>query len=283
MSERIVGRSAAADELASLAEQIKRQQDALARLRRTFEDLIYNLDTENMPEVAALIASYREESREAFASVSARADAQGERLSLLVGEDGEVDGSVIVSAINGQSEVSIDADRIDLNGAVTANGNFRIKTDGSVECRDLTLSGGRVNVPCELGRRDPVLSAGDEASGRFSGVYSDRIFVGMMENIESRVGETTVVSANSVTCTEADNYSDDRVVRLGSFTGDSFVLSRTHYGTDGERLESDDNAGIQLSPDGIICRGIYESEIPDAMLDNLKALYIDRSGRIWAY
>lgn len=271
------------ERLASLAAQIKKQQNEAAKLRRTFEDMIYNLDTENMPEVAALISKYRNESREAFARLEARADESGERLSLLVGEDGEVDGAVIVSAINGQSEVSIDADRIDLNGAVTANEKFKIKTDGGVECKDLALTGGSIRIPCEPGRVEPVLSAGDESSGLFSGIYSDRVYVGRAENIATGVGESSEVFANLVRCVEADDYSDGRAVRVGSLDCDSVVLTRRHYGADGEPLESADDAGVQITPDGIVCKAIYQRTPPESGMAAMKSLYIDSMGTIWAW
>jgi hypothetical protein len=45
---------------------------------------------------------------------------QADKISILVGSNGEVDASVIVDAINDDSNVTISADRINLNGYVTA-------------------------------------------------------------------------------------------------------------------------------------------------------------------
>lgn len=48
----------------------------------------------------------------------------------------------IISRINQSAEaVSINANKINLNGAVTANQNFKIKTDGSMEAKNATFSG----------------------------------------------------------------------------------------------------------------------------------------------
>lgn len=48
----------------------------------------------------------------------------------------------VISSINQSSEaVSINAGKINLNGAVTANQNFKIKTDGSMEAKNATFSG----------------------------------------------------------------------------------------------------------------------------------------------
>ena len=62
---------------------------------------------------------------------------QGKKIEQIVsevGEDGEVTAASIVTAINNDtSQIALNADKIDLNGAVTANNNFVINTDGSVE------------------------------------------------------------------------------------------------------------------------------------------------------
>ena len=53
---------------------------------------------------------------------------------------GVLSGANVVDAINGTtSQVTIDADKINLNGAVTANNNFKIKNDGSVEVNNGTI------------------------------------------------------------------------------------------------------------------------------------------------
>ena len=62
-------------------------------------------------------------------------------VSTKVGED------EIISKINQSSEsVSIDANKINLNGAVTANQYFKINTDGSMEAVNGTFTGGKVEL-----------------------------------------------------------------------------------------------------------------------------------------
>lgn len=57
-------------------------------------------------------------------------------IELKVSKDG------VISAINQTAEsVTIDADKINLNGAVTANNYFKINTDGSMEATNATFSG----------------------------------------------------------------------------------------------------------------------------------------------
>ena len=53
----------------------------------------------------------------------------------------------VISSINQSSEaVSINANKINLNGAVTANQNFKIKTDGSMEAKNGTFTGGNISL-----------------------------------------------------------------------------------------------------------------------------------------
>jgi len=53
----------------------------------------------------------------------------------------------IISKINQSAEaVTINAGKINLNGAVTANQNFKIKTDGSMEAKNGTFTGGSISL-----------------------------------------------------------------------------------------------------------------------------------------
>lgn len=46
----------------------------------------------------------------------------------------------IISQINQTAEkIAIKADKIDLNGSITANGNFKIDTEGNMQCKDATM------------------------------------------------------------------------------------------------------------------------------------------------
>ena len=71
-----------------------------------------------------------------------------------VGDNGEVTSASIVTAINNDtSQIKLEADKIDINGVVSANNNFKIKNDGSVEINngsieltDTTSSGGTSKI-----------------------------------------------------------------------------------------------------------------------------------------
>ncbi len=59
----------------------------------------------------------------------------------------KVDGTQIISTINQSAEdVSIKADKINLNGAVTANQNFKILEDGSMEAKYADIKGGKISA-----------------------------------------------------------------------------------------------------------------------------------------
>jgi len=61
--------------------------------------------------------------------------------------DADLTGANISLRINNDtSEAKIEADKININGAISANGNFKVGTDGKVECTDITINGGTINL-----------------------------------------------------------------------------------------------------------------------------------------
>ena len=59
----------------------------------------------------------------------------------------KVGNNEVISKINQSSEaVTINAGKINLNGVVTANQNFKIKTDGSMEAVNGTFTGGKIEL-----------------------------------------------------------------------------------------------------------------------------------------
>ena len=62
-------------------------------------------------------------------------------------DEEEFTGANIMLAINDDvSSATIKADKINLNGVVTANEKFKIKTDGSMEAVDGTFTGGNISI-----------------------------------------------------------------------------------------------------------------------------------------
>lgn len=126
----------------------------------------------------------------------------------------KVGNNEIISKINQSAEaVSIDANKINLNGVVTANNNFKINTDGSMECKNASVSG---NITATTGTFDyctikntctvpastvtgalsteniPSLNASKITSGTMSG---DRIYGG---TVNSSAINAMSVSADTI-------------------------------------------------------------------------------------
>lgn len=61
--------------------------------------------------------------------------------------DEDLTGANIMLKINGDlSEAQINADKININGAVSANDNFKINTDGSIEAKNGKFIGGKIEL-----------------------------------------------------------------------------------------------------------------------------------------
>lgn len=70
-----------------------------------------------------------------------KANASINQIVSAVGDNGQVTSASIIQSINNDtSQIKLEADKIDLNGAITANGNFIINQDGSVEVNSGKLS-----------------------------------------------------------------------------------------------------------------------------------------------
>ena len=103
-------------------------------------------------------------------AIKVKADAIESTVSKKVGSD------EIISKINQSAEkVSINSEKISLNGAVTANSNFKINTDGSAETKALKITGGSLEIGsnCEITDKGDVFAL----SPKFlSGLYLNADF-----------------------------------------------------------------------------------------------------------
>jgi hypothetical protein len=92
----------------------------------------------------------------------------------------KVNGDEIISKINQSAEsVAINASKISLNGAVTANSNFKINTDGSAETKSLKITGGSLEIGgnCEITRKGDVFAM---SPNFVSGMYlSNEVSIGV--------------------------------------------------------------------------------------------------------
>ncbi len=92
----------------------------------------------------------------------------------------KVGSTEIISKINQSPEsVAINASKISLNGAVTANSNFKINTDGSAETKALKITGGSLEIGgnCEITRKGDVFAM---SPNFVSGMYlSNEVSIGV--------------------------------------------------------------------------------------------------------
>lgn len=103
-------------------------------------------------------------------AIKVKADAIESTVSEKVGSD------EIISRINQSAEeVSINAEKISLNGAVTANSNFKINTDGSAETKALKITGGSLEIGsnCEITNKGEVFALSPKF---YSGLYLNADF-----------------------------------------------------------------------------------------------------------
>ena len=104
------------------------------------------------------------------AAIKVKADAIESTVSKKVGSN------EIISKINQSAEkVSINASKISLNGAVTANSNFKINTDGSAETKALKITGGSLLIGgnCEITNAGNVFALSPKF---YSGLYINSDF-----------------------------------------------------------------------------------------------------------
>lgn len=103
-------------------------------------------------------------------SITQTAESINSEVRKKVGED------EIISKINQSAEaVSIDAQKININGAISANGNFQVDTDGNMICNNGQFNGGKVSLldnPEDDDSRLEITSSGAETK-----IYSDGLYI----------------------------------------------------------------------------------------------------------
>jgi len=108
-----------------------------------------NIHADEMEEyVTEIKKTSVEKQRNARASIIAdQANAKIEQVVSAVGDNGEVTAGSIILAINDDaSQLSIDADKININGVISANGSFEVDTNGNMTCSNANITGGKVNL-----------------------------------------------------------------------------------------------------------------------------------------
>lgn len=277
--------TAYAEEIKTLTLEIERQRNESIKFRRTLEDLLYNLEPENMPQVAKVIETYKSETANSMASVEAIANDALARVGLVVEKDiygrNAVRASVIVEAINDTSSVTIAANKINLNGAVTANNNFKINTNGSVECRDITITGGEIHIPTPPRSSTPILSVSATDNSGSVGLFANRVeFQGgsvvgefdaktSLDNVKMHIGVLKPATSSSNM-----EYTADLTARR-------IVIAGTEKSLSGDEIEESDlNSTFDATTTYL--RHSYIAAHPRQSSAGLRQLYIDSNGYIYA-
>ena len=150
----------------------------------------------------------------------------------------------IISKINQSAEsISIDANRININGTVSANGNFKIDTSGNMECNNAKVNGGKIE-----------LKGGTGSSPNFeiySNDYSEQMYaIPTYISCSKFLGET-MHDANI----QANEYQ-------------ASINASTYYG----------RANFHAYPDKVFMEVIKDDTTPD---NSILAIIDDNATQIW--
>lgn len=97
------------------------------------------------------------ETDKALSKAISEIEVNATNIDLKVSKGGSI-ADINASVASGQSEVKISADAISLEGAVTANDNFKILEDGSMECKSAKITGGLIDVVTGLEEQKNVFT-----------------------------------------------------------------------------------------------------------------------------
>ena len=261
--------------IAALCRELEAERVENAKFRRMMEDILYNLEEENMPGVAARLV-------------------KGEKSIGLLVEDGQVRGAVLVQAINGTSgvtidadkinlngnlivqrinngaSVTIDADRINLNGAVTANENFKMHEDGSASCKALEVTGGRISLP-DPADGSSVLEVHTENEAGGVTIYADRIaFSGQFTQGWE---QEAMLSLGQLSFANRVDGGDGNENQMAGYyrPGEIYLTWASNYGS---------SDSLTITPRYV--QMPYLANNPKTKTAGMRPVYIDENGRLCA-
>lgn len=79
-------------------------------------------------------------------AITAKANEINLEVNKKVNEEDLTGANITLRINNDESEAQINADKININGAISANGNFKVDTDGKMECTDAYITGGNIDL-----------------------------------------------------------------------------------------------------------------------------------------
>ncbi len=141
-------------EIDALKKEVQTLKDDQIKQNRDYKDAMYNLDPDNVPELAAIVKEIR-----------------------LVVKDGKVSGAFIISAINDEesgaqiiaSHINLDGMTIQLNGknGITIDSpNFKVDKQGNMKCNNAEMNSAAIKKSCVLGT-DITVGAGMQLGPRY--------------------------------------------------------------------------------------------------------------------
>ena len=144
----------------------------------------------------------------------------------------KVGNNEIISKINQSSEaVTINAGKINLNGAVTANQNFKIKTDGSMEAKNGTFTGGNISLTGGTIENPRLQVVSSSSSSTKASIAPDAIRVGSgsvylsfasgILNIRNNNSSFQMLASSSRINAGVDNFYVSGTVHANAYTYDS--------------------------------------------------------------
>ena len=149
-------------------------------------------------------------------------------------------GSNIMLAINeDNSSVTIAANKINLNGAITANSNFKIKTDGSMEAvngsfigtiEGSEIIGGTISLT-DINSITPALTISGQDSGVGAGIMSDNMGIEYIQDEYNYcLTEMRIESgrANYRIYERVNNVNNEMIISSNKITrnGDEYFVSK---------------------------------------------------------
>ena len=198
------------------------------------------------------------------AAIKVKADAIESKVSKKVGSN------EIISKINQSAEsVSINASKISLNGAVTANSNFKINTDGSAETKALKITGGSLLIGgnCEITNVGNVFA------------LSPKFYSGLYLNSDFKTGTLSKLNYSMLLGYVGRHIfigESDGVLWGYGFTANNNIYAYGTIGCLGEKtriIHTDDGRNIEM----------YAYETASPTFGDMGTGKLDEDGRCYVY
>jgi polyhydroxyalkanoate synthesis regulator phasin len=112
---------------------------------------------------------------ELTSSITQTRDAIELEVSEKLDEEDFTSANILLKINDDTSSATINADKINLNGVVTANSNFKINTDGSMEAKNGTFTGGKITLYESSGNADFTVQTND--GSKYVAIFPNNIFI----------------------------------------------------------------------------------------------------------